>query len=199
MKTYLIKQKIRPIVNQYAIYERDATFGEETMFAFIQQKRFTMREKFVAYTDETKQEVSFEIKSRQVLDFGARYDVADAAGTPLGVIGKDFKSSLLRSTWHIFQPGAEDRPALVVQERNKNFALIRRAWEILPFISEFPLLMRYHFDFINPQSNQVNATYNKTTLLLDQYELNVTGGVAETMDPRVLIALGIMMDALQGR
>jgi uncharacterized protein YxjI len=199
MKTYLIHQKIRPLVNQYNIYEHDDASGSDNLIAFTQQKRFAFKEKFTAYTDESKQNVSFTIQSRQVLDFGARYDVTDASGTSLGVIGKDFKSSLLRSTWHIFLPGHEDTPALIVQERNKNIALIRRAWEFLPGVSELPFFFRYHFDFVNPLSNQVNATYNKTTYLVDHYQLTVNGGVAETMDPRVLISLGIMMDALQGR
>jgi uncharacterized protein YxjI len=198
MKTYLIQQKIKPIVNQYAIYEATAAGEPGPLVGFAQQKRFSFKEKFTVYGDETKQSVSFAIQARQVLDFGARYDVSDANNMPLGVIGKDFASSLLRSTWHIYIPGQEDAPALVVQERNKTLAIIRRAWEFLPYISDLPFFVKYHFDFTDTATQQVVASYVKTTTFRDHYRLDIQEN-ASHYDPRVLIALGIMLDALQSR
>lgn len=201
MQTYLVQQRIRPLVNQYVIYEADANGEAGQLIGFAQQKRFAFKEKFTIYTDESKQTVAFEIEARQVLDFGARYDVRDGAGNTLGTVGKNFKSSLLRSTWHIYRPGQEETPALVVKERSPALAVVRRIWEILPYLGDIPFFVKYHFDFTtisDPTNQQIVASYEKTTIFRDHYKLTVQDGAAE-FDPRVLLALGIMLDALQSR
>lgn len=198
MKTYLIHQKIQPIVNQYVVYEATDTAEPGRMVGFAQQKRFSFKEKFTVYTDDSKQAVAFEIQARQVLDFGARYDVFDDSGTLLGTLGKDFKSSLLRSTWFVYQPGQEEIPAIVAQERNKTLAIVRRIWGFLPYIGDVPFFVRYHFDFTETTSQAVVASYEKTTTILDHYKLTVQEN-ADQFDPRILISLGIMLDALQRR
>lgn len=200
MKSYIIQQKIRPLVNQYAIYEATEAGEPGAMIAFTQQKRLAFKEKFTAYTDESKQTVFFEIQARKVFDVSGRYDITDATGTAIGAIGKNFKSSLLRSTWHIYHLDAEDKPALVIQERSKALAIFRRIWGILPYIGDIPFFLKYNFDFTDPTTNQVSASYNKTTTFRDHYQLDIQeDGTAGSFDPRVLIALGIMMDALQSR
>ena len=202
MKTYLIQQKITPLVNQYAIYEAGPNDEPGAMVGFAQQKRFSFKEKFIVYSDDSKQTEVFSIQARQVLDFGARYDVSDASGALLGTIGKDFKSSLLRSTWFIYQPGQEQSPALVVQERNKNVAIVRRIWGFLPYISDIPFFVKYHFDFTDPATQQVVASYQKTTTIRDHYRLTIQENASNSgskVDSRVLIALGVMLDALQSR
>ncbi len=200
MKSYIIQQKVRPLVNQYAIYEATEAGEPGTMVAFTQQKRLAFKEKFTAYTDETKETIAFEIQARKVFDVSGRYDVTDGQGAAIGVIGKNFKSSLLRSTWHIYRLDQVDTPALVVQERSKGLAIFRRIWGILPYIGDIPFFLKYNFDFTDPVSGQVSASYNKTTTFRDHYQLDIQDdGTAGSFDPRVLIALGIMMDALQSR
>lgn len=198
MKTYLIQQKIQPLVNQYAVYEANQDGQSDKMIGFAQQKRLSFKEKITIYTDDSKQTVGFEIKARQVIDLGARYDITDATGNVLGVIGKDFASSLLRSTWLIFQPGQEEKPALRVQERSQGIAILRRLWDFVPILSEFPFFIKYHFDFTNLTDGQVVASYEKTTTIRDHYRLTIQEG-ADQFDPRVLVSLGIMLDALQSR
>lgn len=199
MQTYIIEQKIRPLVNQYAIYQGGPDGTKGAMVAFAQQKRFAFKEAFTMYADDSKQQISFTVKARQVLDFGARYDVTDTDGKLLGTIGKAFKSSLLRSTWHIFAPGIEDKPLLVVQERSQALAIFRRVWDFVPYIGDIPFLLKYHFDMSDPDNGQVAATYEKTTLWRDHYKLSVVGGGAEAIDPRVLMSMGVLLDAMQGR
>jgi uncharacterized protein YxjI len=198
-KSYFIHQRIQPLVNQYEVYEGDAAGNQGRMVAFAQQKRLAFKEKFNVYTDESKSQTAFELEARQVIDLGARYDVRDPQGNILGTIGKDFKSSLLRSTWHIFRPGEENAPAIIVQERSQNLAIARRIWGFLPYIGEIPFFLKYHFDFIDPTSQNVVATYNKTTTMRDHYQLTIENESAVNIDWRVLVSLGIMMDAMQSR
>jgi uncharacterized protein YxjI len=199
MKNFLIQQKITFLINRYAIYEADDNGNQGAMIALAEQKRFAFKEKINFFTGEDKQQVAFYVQARQVIDLGARYDVYDPAGNVLGVLGKDFKSSLIRSTWNVYRAGQEDVPVLKVQERSQALAVFRRIWQVLPYLSDFPFFLKYHFDFTDPANGAISATYNKTTTIRDHYQLSITGGTAETIDPRVLLALGVMMDALQSR
>lgn len=210
MKTFIIQQKIKPLVNQYVVYEAAANAttapGEATekaqpgaLMAFAEQKRFAFKEKFTMFSDDSKSQKVFEVEARQVMDFGARYDVRDPDGAVLGTLGKNFKASLLNSTWHIFSPGQEDKPLLVIRERSQALAIFRRIWGLLPYIGDIPFFLKYNFDFTDPTTNQVVATYDKTTTFRDHYQLTIQDTAELMVDWRVLVSLGVMMDAMQSR
>jgi hypothetical protein len=200
MKRFIVEQKITLMANQYRIFTADDAGDKQEQIAFVHQKRLAFRERFDFYTDESKQKVLFSVKARQVMDFGARYDVMDTSGKVLGVIGKDFKSSLLRSTWLVFKPDSDEQTPLVkARERNLPLAIFRRLWEILPYISDLPFFLRYHFDFQPPEGEEIWATYNKIALLRDHYLLTIEDPLDKEIDWRPLVALGVLMDALQSR
>lgn len=187
------------MANQYAIYDSVESGEKNQLIAFAHQKRLAFKEKFQMFTDEARTTVAFEVQARKVIDLGARYDVRDAQGNVLGVIGKDFKASLIRSTWNVFLPNQEEKPFLIVRERSQALAVLRRVWDFIPIVNNIPFFVKYHFDFTDPVANQICATYNKTTILVDRYELSINGGAAEQIDSRVLLSLCVMMDALQSR
>ncbi len=199
MKAFIIEQKITPLANQYRVFAADEAGSKGELIGFAHQKRFAFREHFDIYTDETRQNVLFSVQARKVIDLGARYDVLDANGTVVGVLGKAFKASLLRSTWNLFMPGREDEPVFIARERSAALAIFRRIWGILPYIGDLPFFLRYHFDFTRPGGEEVTGTYEKTTLLRDHYLLRAEGELESQMDWRALVALGIAMDALQSR
>lgn len=198
MKTFYIQQKIQFAINRYKVFADDA--GEQSdLVAFAEQKRFAFKEKMTIYKDESKESVLFEIKARTVIDLGARYDIRDESGQVLGVAGKAFGASLLRSTWHIFRPGQEDKPALIVKERSKTLAIVRRLWEFVPVVGDIPFFVKYHFDFVSSDTGQVEASYTKTTNFRDHYRLDIQDDAAEDIGWQVFVAMGIMLDALQSR
>lgn len=195
MKTYLIQQQVKLLVNQYKVFE--GSDSPDLLIAFAQQKRFAFREKFTLYNSEAKTQVLLNVQARQVMDFGARYEVKDTEGNLLGVIGKAFGASLLNSTWHIFKPGQEDAPAIIVRERSGAIAIFRRVWELLPVVGELPFFIKYHFDFTDPKTSAVLASLNKTATIKDHYRLDVQD--SSDLDWRLFISMGVMLDALQGR
>ena len=146
MPTYRIEQKITPLANQYWVL---SGLEGRNVVGFVHQKRFAFKEKFEMFTGEDKSTVAATIQARQVLDFGARYDIADPSGAKLGVIGKDFGKSLLRSTWQIW---STDESAVIatVRERSMAVAIFRRVWTAIPVIGDIPFPVKYHFEFITP-------------------------------------------------
>ena len=97
----LVRQKVTMVVNQYWISGADAAGAPGPLLAFAHQKRMKLKEEVNFFTDESKREVLFGFKSRQVLDMAATTDVFDADRNPIGVFRKDAVKSLLNSTWHI--------------------------------------------------------------------------------------------------
>lgn len=199
MKTYFIQQKIQLAINRYKVLGTDDSGNQGELVAFAEQKRFAFREKLIVYKDETKDSVLFEIQARNVVDLGARYDIKDEQGEVIGVAGKAFGSSLLRSTWQIYKPGQEKKPVMLVRERSTALAIIRRVWEIVPYIGDIPFFVKYHFDFVDVESNEVRATYDKTASFRDHYQLDIQDEALKDTDWQVFVAMGIMLDALQSR
>jgi uncharacterized protein YxjI len=196
MKVFYIHQKITAFANQYQIYEAN---GDQPgpLIAFAHQKRLAIREKFLFYTDETKQQLAFSVQARNVMEIAGTYDVRDEREEVLGVLQKQFKASLLRSTWQV--QTASQQPLATVQERSIPIAIFRRLWSFIPYIGDLPFFMLYHFDFLKPETTEVIARYNKTTLLRDHYRLEIEDELAKSIDWRVLVAQGVALDALQSR
>lgn len=178
----LIRQRVRMMVNQYQVHVAQPDGSEGPMVAFAQQKRMAFKEQVTLYTDDRKEVPVLGFKARQAIDLGATYDVTDASGQPVGLFRKDFKASLLRSTWHVEQPGMG---TITGQERSAFVAILRRtALEWLP----------YHFDFTI--DGEPVFSVQKKFGLRDRYTVDIQHS---RIDRRLVIAMAVALDALQGR
>ena len=190
---YVVRQRITPMVNKYSVLAGHD--GERGLVAFVAQKRLKLREEIVFYADEAQRQPIFRVKARRVLDLGARYDVLDEQGGRIGAFGKAFAASLTRSTWVVFDPG-ESAELLRIHERSHAIAIIRRLWEILPWVGDIPFPLRYHFDLLG-DGGRVVATYDKITTFRDHYRLTLHE--PPPVDVRVLFGAAVALDALQSR
>ena len=189
---FTVTQKITMMVNRYEIHTVRPDGSPGDLLALAQQKRMAFKEEVTFYADDKRTQPVFSFKARQRLDLGATYDVKDSAGQPIGWFRKDFGKSLLRSTWHL---GTGQGLELVGQERNKNVALARRAWEILPVVSDLPSPFVFHFDFTDGQGRVLMSSERKRTLR-DRYDVEVPGS---ELDGRLAAAIAVALDALQSR
>ncbi|MFC9594798.1 hypothetical protein ACFTUC_34045 [Streptomyces sp. NPDC056944] len=189
---FLVRQKVTPMANRYLVHTAGPDGGEGELVAFAHQKRMALKEHVTFYTDESKRQVLFTFKARQVIDLGATYDVVGASGTRLGSFRKDFGASLLRSTWHLSREGGAAE--VTGQERNETVALLRRAWEFLPFTDLLPFVVPYHFDFA--EGGRSVMSVDKRFGLRDRYVLDIAD---PELDRRLAIAQAVALDALQSR
>ncbi len=178
----ILRQRVRLMVNQYEVHAVAPNGSEGELLAFAQQKRLALKEQVTLYTDDRKQQAVLGFKARQVLDLGATYDITDAGGQPIGLFRKDFAKSLLRSTWYLEQPGLGTATG---QERSLVVALLRR------FIAGW---LPYHFDFtIN---GHLVFSVIKKWGLRDRYLVEIPD---PRFDRRLIVAMAVALDALQGR
>lgn len=196
-----IKQKITAFVNKYQVYSAldNGTSGD--LAGLAQQKRLAFKEKVMFYTDEKRDKLAFTFRAEKIMDVHGRYLVEDANGQLVGMFKKEFKASLVNSTWRILD--REGNEKIVVKENNQLLAILRRFIGFLPIIGDFGEIIiaffRYHFVFIDAQTSQVVGTYRKTTLFRDHYELSMSDEAWDAQDWRVLAAMGVALDALQSR
>ncbi len=180
----LIRQRIRMMVNQYEVHATNPDGSEGELLAFAQQKRLAFKEQVTLYADDTKQYPVLGFKARQVFDLGATYDVTDASGMPIGLFRKDFRKSLLRSTWHLEQPSLG---VATGQERSQLVAILRRFVDSLSWLP-------YHCDFV--LDGHPAFSVDKKWGLRDRYVVDIQD---PRMDRRLIVAIAVALDALQGR
>jgi len=195
---FILRQRIRPVINQYefTLPAVDGQPGEHV--AFVEQKRFKFKEDIRFYTDETKQHELMRIKARQRFDPRARYDVTTPDGTKIGEIQKVFGTSLLRSTYGIFD--AQGNEVAIATEKSLLVALLRRAAGFIPYVGDFAdwLPIPYHFDF--KRGDAVVGTHTRQAWKFrDTYTIDMSGDPERTLDRRLILAIAVGMDALQAR
>ncbi|WP_329112461.1 hypothetical protein [Streptomyces sp. NBC_01353] len=187
-----IRQKLTPMANRYVVHTAGPDGADGEVVAFAHQKRMALKEQITFYTDESQRQVLFTFQARQIVDLGATYDIRAASGSPVGTLRKNFAASLLRSTWHMNQEGAGAETTGV--ERNMTVAVVRRVWDLIPFVDVLPFAWPYHFDFA--ADGRPVMSVNKQFGLRDRYVLEI--GDAH-LDRRLAIAQAVALDALQSR
>ena len=185
---FVIDQLIRPMANLYRISADGAPV------AFVRQKKLAIKEDIRFYADESQTDELFRIKARALMEFGGRYDVTTPAGEKVGVLGKVFGKSLLRSTWSIMD--ANEQEVAIAKERSVPIAILRRVVDVVPYGDFVPI--PFHFT-IDANDGSHLGDLNRRFGVRDTYDLDLSGDTGRSIDRRLAIALGIALDALQSR
>jgi len=197
---FVMRQRIRPVVNQYeiSVLGPDGEPGEPV--CFVEQARFKFKEDIRFYADDTKSVELMRLKARQRFDPRARYDITDNRDTKIGEIQKVFGESLLRSTYRLYDAsGAEVATA---RERSLVVALVRRMVGFIPYVGDYAdwIPIPYHFDFL--RDGEVIGKHERRTGLFkfrDVYDIDVSADTRHALDRRLVLANAVGMDALQAR
>ena len=112
------------------IYVTDPASQQEV--GYIKMKAWKLREDVRLFSDRSQQHEIMQIHARQIIDFGATYDVIDSSnGQPAFALKrKGFKSALFRDHWDILHTDGTVFGS--IQETSSGLALARRWLEILP-------------------------------------------------------------------
>ncbi|MEU2348163.1 hypothetical protein [Modestobacter sp. NPDC049651] len=189
---FFVNQRITMMVNRYEIRAAGPDGSPGAIVAFAEQKRMKLKEEVVFFSDESKSRRVFSFKARQVLDVGAQHDVFDEQGRPLGMFSKAFGASLIRSTWNLSAPGIE----AVGTERSMFIAVLRRVWDLIPYLGDIWVPFVFHFDFTDKATGQVVMSSERIPAIRDRYTITVPD---QRLDFRVAAAMAVALDALQSR
>jgi hypothetical protein len=192
--SFFIDQLIRPVANLYRI----STLGLDKAspgdpLAFVRQKKLALKEDIRFFADESEQQELFRIKARQMFELKARYDVTTPEGERLGVLEKVFGKSILRSTWKLHD--ANEQEVAMAEEKSMHVALFRRIIDAIPYGDFVPVI----FQFTIRMDGREVGEMRRPIGFRDRYFLTVGGDHERRIDRRVVVALGIALDALQSR
>lgn len=100
--------------------------GNESLVGFIKMKAWKLREDVRFYRDQTMQQEVFALHARQIIDFGATYDVFDSpSGQKIfSLRRKGLKSAFVRDHWDILD--ANDNLIGAIEETSGTLAIFRR-------------------------------------------------------------------------
>jgi hypothetical protein len=182
--SYLLKRQVFALAGTFRFYDPN---GNLVMFS--QQKMFKLREDIRVFSDENKSQEVLSIKARQIIDFSAAYDVVDSVmNQKVGTLRRKGWSSMLRDEWQVLD--ANDNQLGVLFEDSMGLALLRR------FLLGSWLPQNYDIAFGEKRVADLKQNFN-----LFRYELNIDFSMdtAKQLDPRLGIAAGILLAAVEGR
>ena len=189
---FFVKQRITLMVNRYEVLAANPDGTEGQLLALAEQKRMKLKEEVVFYADEAKSRRVFSFKARQRLDVSAEHDVLDEYGNPLGMFSKQFGASLLRSTWNLSAPGID----AVGRERRPVIAILRRVWDLIPYVGDVWVPFVFHFDFVDTRTGAAVLVSERQKTIRDRYSVTVPD---PRLDFRVAASMAVALDALQSR
>lgn len=155
---------------------------------FSHMKAFKLKEDIRIFADEAMTTQLLSIKARSIMDFGATYDVADAAtGQAVGALRRKGMKSMIRDEWVFLAPG--DREIGIIQEDSMALALVRRLLTNLV-----------------PQSFTTNiggqspvAYKQRFNPFVHRMDILFAPGANQVLDRRLAIAAAVLLGAIEGR
>lgn len=178
---FTIKQKKLAIAHKY--YVRNSA---DQVVAFVQQKMFKLKEDIRIYTDETKTTEMMRIQQANILDFSGSFQVIDSqTGQIIGILKRKGWKSLLKDEWKILD--AHQTEIGKIREQGGIVWLLRRfAIRWIPY--------KYYIDI---GGQDVGTVTEKFQIIGDTYIVDISQG-GGMIDPRLAVAIGLMMDIGEG-
>ncbi|TMB62698.1 MAG: hypothetical protein E6I57_11940 [Chloroflexi bacterium] len=68
---------------------------------FVKQKAFRLREDVAVFRDPSQSEQIYRMRADRIIDIGARYDITDPSGMPVGAVKQRGMRTLWRATYDI--------------------------------------------------------------------------------------------------
>src|SRR2546428_11653399 len=164
------------------------------MYIFITMSVRPLRHVTV-FRDESRREVLLRVwQDQRVAVLARTYTVVTAVGLPLARLRKEYIHNIFRKRWYVETPAGQ-RTAMAVEES--------MVLSLLPpgLGSLFGLLRSYFIPvLLDPGSaGVVFGEFNRKFTIVDRYVLDLTSDPEHSLDRRVALALGVMLDTGEGR
>ncbi len=182
-KFYLFRKKVFKLFGgAFHAYDENGM-----LMLYSKQKAFKLREDFRVYSDEREAEELLTIKTPQILDIGATYNVHDPlTGQAVGALRRRAFKSIIKDEWvFLSADGAE-------------IGKLTEAGLAVAIISRFINLIPQTYIISSNDGNQVARIKQHFNPFVLKYSMTIYDG-DETIDPRLLVAAGVLLAAIEGR
>lgn len=181
---YVFRRKVfRIFGGEFSVYD-----ANENLVMYSEQKSFKLKEDVRVYSEKTMVNEVLKIKARQVLDFGATYDVVDpSTGQSIGALRRKGLKSMMKDEWLFLDPQGQEIGA--IQEDNLFMAMVRRFGPSVLFPQRYT---------ISTQGQEVASLKQHFNPFILKYTLDIKD-YEKKLDPRLAIAGGILFCAIEQR
>ncbi|MGA2499116.1 MAG: hypothetical protein ABSH20_15350 [Tepidisphaeraceae bacterium] len=141
------------------------------------------------YHDDTRGEKLLEIlQVNKIQIINARFTLLDQAGQRLAVFRKNHLYNLIRRRWYIYKP--DGTMLAMAKEYSISLSLLRRV------IGSVTMFAPTDFIILRGETQDVIGEFNCKSkfTILDRYVLDMTGDREHTIDRRIAVALGVLLD-----
>ena len=182
-KQYLFRRKFfRIFGGAFHTYDESGN-----LVFFTDQKRFRVKEDFRIYSDESKSKEVMRIKTPQIFDVWANYNVIDATnGEEVGQLRRKAMMSIIKDEWEI--KAKDGRVIGKLTESSILGALLSRWWNIIP----------QKYTISTAQGKEVAQIKQHFNPIILKYTMDILEA-APSIDPRLLIGAGILLAAIERR
>lgn len=181
---YLMKRQVLALTGKIRLYSPDGG-----LVLYSQQKMFRLREDIRVYDDEAMSQELLYVQARNIIDFGAAYDVIDSLiDEKVGVLRRKGFRSLLRDKWEILD--AQDRMLGVLWEDDPTRAMLRRLL--------LGTLLPQDYDILIGET-RVADLRQRFNLFRYEMDLDFSMDTAQMLDRRLGIAAAILLGIIEGR
>jgi hypothetical protein len=147
------------------------------------------------YSDESRTNLLLKVlQDHKWMPITATYTVLTPEETPLGRMKKNYLYNIIRKKWSVHDP--EANPILVAREDSLILSLLRR------FLGPMFGLLRTNFIILTPGEDgqeQIRGEFNRKLTIFDRYVLDMSRDRPRTIDRRLAVALGVLLDTGEHR
>jgi len=174
---FVARQKIFSLAPKFLVYD-----DEHQVLAFLRKKVFSWKDDIRVFTDESQSFELLRIRGRQIIDFGASFDVTDSmTGQKVGALKRRGWKSILRAEWDILDN--LDQEIGKIREDSAFRAVLRRLiGRILP--------QGYTFEIMGIPVGTARHTWN---FLVPTVNVDFTPDPEKKFDRRLAIAAIVLL------
>ena len=182
--SYILRKKLFNFLGQkFYLYDM-----QWNLVGFVKQKAFKLKEDIRVFSDDTLTKEILIIQARQIIDFGAAYDITDPfTNERVGTLRrKGLMSTFVQDTWEVLD--SQERQIGLLQEDNPALAMIRRY-----FANIIPQGFTFSMGPDTVASFQQNWNFFVPKL---HVQFHVP---PEQLDRRLGLGAAVLMSAIEGR
>lgn len=144
------------------------------------------------YRDQTKRQKLLDVlQDKKWQPIIKTYTVRDSSGRTLALLGKNYLYNFFRKRWYVKRP--DGTTLYVAKEDSIILSLLRR------FVGPLFGLLRTNFILVRGDSDDVVGEFNRKLTILDRYVLDLRADTGRSLDRRIALALGVMLDTGERR
>lgn len=194
---FLVNQRRMSIKEKYYVYDENGSplFYVERPFKFWGRRTITF------YEGDAKAEPLMRLIQTHYWEIWRReYTVETPDGEVIARLSRDNIRALFRRCWQIGD--ADGTRVALARENSVAMSIVRRVVDWIPYVNLAGMLIKTDFDFvaIDGQGNESKiGAFNRKVSVFDKYLLDMSADTGRTIDRRVALAVGVLLDTAEKR